>query len=125
WRFALREGVRFHDGTPFTADDVVFSVERALAPTSQMRTAIQGVATARKVDDLTVELQLAEPNPALLHHLTNFRIMSRAWAVKHGATRPQDYKNKEETYSSRHANGTGPFRVREWSPDVRVVLEQH
>ena len=125
WRFKLREGVRFHDGTPFTADDVVFSVQRALSPTSQMRSSIQGVESARKVDDTTVELLLAQPNPALLQHLPYFRIMSRAWATKHGAMKPQDYKNKEDTYSARNANGTGPFKVREWSPDVRVRLERN
>jgi peptide/nickel transport system substrate-binding protein len=125
WRFKLREGVKFHDGSRFTADDVVFSVERALAPTSQMRTAIQGVEHAKKVDDLTVDLVLKEPNPALLHHLTNFRIMSRAWAVKHRAEKPQDYKSKEDVFSVRNANGTGPFVVREFTPDVRVRLEQN
>jgi peptide/nickel transport system substrate-binding protein len=122
WRFRLREGVKFHDGTPLTADDVVFSVGRALSPTSQMRTAIQGVERARAVDRLTVELTLTEPNPALLQHLTQFRIMSRAWAVKHRAVEPQDYKNKEDTYSARHANGSGPFILKEFTPDVRVVL---
>ena len=125
WRFKLREGVRFHDGTPFTADDVVFSVARALAPTSQMRTSIQGVASARKVDELTVELLLDQPNPALLQHLTQFRIMSRAWAARHKVEKPQDYKNKEETYAVRNANGTGPFIVREFTPDVRVKLERN
>ena len=125
WRFKLREGVRFHDGSPFTADDVVFSVERALAPTSQMRTAIQGVESARRIDAHTVELVLKEPNPALLQHLTNFRIMSRAWAVRNRAEKPQDYKNREDTFAARNANGTGPFVVKEWSPDVRVVLAQN
>ncbi|HET6264775.1 MAG TPA: ABC transporter substrate-binding protein [Usitatibacter sp.] len=125
WRFKLRDGVKFHDGTPFTADDVVFSVERALHPLSQMRTAIQGVESARRIDDRTVELVLTEPNPALLQHLTNFRIMSRAWAVKNRAEKPQDYKNKEDSVTARSANGTGPFIVREWSPDVRVRLEQN
>ncbi len=125
WRFKLREGVRFHDGTPFTADDVVFSLERALLPTSQMRTSVQGVESARKVDDSTVELILKEPNPALLQHLTQFRIMSRAWAVKNRAEKPQDFKNKEDAFSSRNANGTGPYILREWSPDVRVRLEQN
>jgi peptide/nickel transport system substrate-binding protein len=125
WRFKLREGVKFHDGSPFTADDVVFSVERALHPLSQMRTAIQGVEAARRVDDHTVELVLKEPNPALLQHLTQFRIMSRAWAVKNRAEKPQDYKNKEDAPAARSANGTGPFIVREWSPDVRVRLEQN
>jgi peptide/nickel transport system substrate-binding protein len=122
WRFRLREGVKFHDGTPLTADDVVFSVGRALSPTSQMRTAIEGVTAARALDARTVELTLREPNPALLQHLTQFRIMSRTWAVKHRAEKPQDYKNKEDTYSARHANGSGPFILKEFTPDVRVVL---
>ena len=125
WRFKLREGVKFHDGTPFTADDVVFSVERAQAPTSQMRTAIQGVAAALRIDDATVELTLKDPNPALLQHLTNFRIASRAWCVKNKAEKPQDYKNKEDAFAARNANGTGAFMLREWSPDVRVVLVQN
>lgn len=122
WRFELRKDVKFHDGTPFTADDVVFSVKRALDPLSQMRTAIQGVESARMVDVHTVELVLKEPNPALLQHLTNFRIMSRAWAGKHKAERPQDYKNREDTYAARHANGTGPFMLKSREPDVRTVL---
>jgi peptide/nickel transport system substrate-binding protein len=125
WRFTLREGVKFHDGTPLTADDVVFSVGRALAPTSQMRTAIQGVASARRIDDHTVELVLSEPNPALLQHLTNFRIASRAWCVKNHAETPQDYKNKEDSFAARNENGTGAFKVTAWQPDVKVVLTQN
>jgi peptide/nickel transport system substrate-binding protein len=125
WRFTLREGVKFHDGSPFTADDVVFSVERALHPLSQMRTAIQGVASAKRIADYTVELRLDVPNPALLQHLTQFRIMSRAWSVKNNAERPQDYKNKEDSVTARSANGTGAFILREWSPDVRVRLERN
>ena len=125
WRFKLRAGVKFHDGTPLTADDVVFSVGRALMPTSQMRTAIEGVVEAKALDPLTVELRLQQPNPAMLQHLTQFRIMSRAWAVKNKAERPQDYKNKEDTFAARNANGTGPYKVKEFAPDVRVVLEQN
>lgn len=125
WRFKLREGVKFHDGAPFTADDVVFSVERALSPTSQMRTALQGVESVKKIDDFTIDILLKESNPALLHHLTNFRIMNKAWCAKYNAQRPQDYKAKEDTYSARNANGTGAFKVKEWSPDVRVVLTKH
>jgi peptide/nickel transport system substrate-binding protein len=125
WRFRLREGVKFHDGTPLTADDVVFSVERAQQPTSQMRTAIEGVASARQVDRLTVELVMKAPNPALLQHLTQLRIMSRAWAVKSRAEKPQDFKNKEDAPASRRANGSGPFILKEWTPDVRVVLAKN
>lgn len=125
WRFKLREGVKFHDGATLTADDVVFSTERALSPTSQMRTAIQGIVAAKKIDALTVEFQLAEPNPALLSHLTNFRIMNKAWAEKNNAVRPQDYKAKEDTFSARNANGTGAFKLVEWAPDVRVRMVRH
>ena len=125
WRFKLREGVKFHDGATLSADDVVFSTERALSPTSQMRTAIQGIVAAKKIDALTVEFTLAEPNPALLSHLTNFRIMNKAWAEKHGATQPQDFKAKEDTFASRNANGTGAFRLKERQPDVRTILVRH
>jgi peptide/nickel transport system substrate-binding protein len=123
WRFRLREGVTFHDGTPFNADDVVFSVRRALEPTSQMRTAIQGVESARRIDDFTVDLVLKEPNPALLHHLTYFRIMSRAWCVKNRSEKPQDYKAQEDTFAARNTNGTGPFMLKQRAPDVKTVLE--
>jgi peptide/nickel transport system substrate-binding protein len=68
---------------------------------------------------------MREPNPVLLAHMTNFRIMSRAWARKHGAERPQDFKAKEDTWASRHANGTGAFLVKERQPDVRTVLAAH
>ena len=121
-RFRLRPGVRFHDGTPFTADDVVFSIERALAPTSNFSPYMQGITGARKIDELTVEVTTRGPNPVLLPQLTEVRMMSRAWAAKHNVQRPQDYKNQEETYASRNANGTGPFVLRSREPDVKTVL---
>src|SRR6478736_7730594 len=62
WRFTLRKGVKFHDGTPFAADDVVFSFERASAPSSQIRVYAAAMGKARKVDEGTVEFKLAEPN---------------------------------------------------------------
>jgi len=125
WRFHLRDGVKFHDGAPFSADDVVFSAGRALHPLSQMRISLQGVEKVTKIDRLTVDFALREPNPVLLSHLTQLRIMNKAWAVKHGATLPQDYKAREDTYAARHANGTGAFRLKEYQPDVRLVLVAH
>src|SRR5438876_432921 len=56
WRFALRQGVKFSDGTPFTADDVVFSIERAQHEHSQLRQYANLLGRPRKVDDYTVEL---------------------------------------------------------------------
>jgi peptide/nickel transport system substrate-binding protein len=77
------------------------------------------------VDALTVDLLMREPNPVLLSHLTQFRIMSKAWAQKHGAERPQDFKAKEDTYAARNANGTGAFMLKERLPDVRTVFVAH
>ena len=121
-RFKLRPNVRFHDGSPFTADDVVFSIERALAPTSNFSPYMQGVTGAKKVDDLTVDITTNGPNPVLLPQLTEVRMMSRAWANKHNVQRPQDFKNKEETYAARNANGTGPYVLKSREADVKTVL---
>ena len=122
WRFRLRPGVKFQDGAPFGADDVVFNVERALSPTSAYKTALPGVSGARKVDALTVDILTAQANPTLPLSLTNLRMMSRAWCIAHHVEKPQDYKGKEETYAARNANGTGPYRLVSWEPDIKTVL---
>jgi peptide/nickel transport system substrate-binding protein len=125
WRFKLRPNVRFHDGAPFTADDVVFNVKRALDPLSAMKSTLPEVTGARKVDELTVDILTAQPVPVLPRTLMNLRMMSRAWAAKHKVERPQDFRAKEETFAARNANGTGPFRLVSWEPDVRTVLAAH
>ena len=122
WRFKLRPNVQFHEGEKFSADDVVFSVERALHPLSQLKSSLQGVAGARKVDNLTVDLIMKEPNPVLLNHLFQFRIASREWSVKNKSETPQNYKDGEDTYASRNTNGTGPFKVTLRQADVKTVL---
>jgi peptide/nickel transport system substrate-binding protein len=123
WRFKLRQGVKFQDGTPFTADDVVFSVERSLAKTSQQRATYPNVTGARKVDDSTVDILTSQPTPVLPRALTNSRMMSRKWCIEHHVEKPLDFNAKEETYASRNANGTGPFMLKSWEPDVKTVLE--
>lgn len=122
WRFNLRPNVKFHDGTPFAADDVVFSIERALAKTSQRAFQLRGVAGARKLDDLTVDVLLQAPDAVLPEKTLFIGIMSRAWAEKNGVTQPQDFNAKQETYAVRNANGTGPFMLRRYEPDARTVL---
>jgi peptide/nickel transport system substrate-binding protein len=122
WRFMLRKGVTFHDGTPFNADDVLFSVQRASEPTSQIRVYAQALGKPSKIDDYTVEFKLAEPNPILLEHATLVQIMSKAWCQKHRVERPLDFTNKEESYASTHANGTGPYMLKSREPDVKTVL---
>jgi peptide/nickel transport system substrate-binding protein len=125
WRFKLRPNVKFHDGTPFTADDVVFNVKRALDPLSAMKSTLPNVTEARKVDALTVDLLTSQPTPVLPLSLTNLRLMSKAWCEKHKVERPQDFKAKEETHAARNTNGTGPFTLKRWDTDVTAVLLAH
>ncbi len=117
WEFALRPGVTFQDGTPFTADDVVFSLARAHATTSDFRDYVDGIAAVEAIDDLTVRVTTSRPDPSLWVKLVEVAIMSKAWAEAHNVTRPADYTGaREETYASRHANGTGPFRLETFEP---------
>ncbi|UXH77085.1 ABC transporter substrate-binding protein [Roseateles amylovorans] len=125
WRFELRKGVKFHDGTPFTADDVVFSFGRIRQPNGTMHPFIAGITEIRKVDSHTVDLILAAPNPILLRQIVDFRIMSKTWAEKNKATNLPDFKSKEETVATRAANGTGPYRITGWQPDQRITMVQN
>jgi peptide/nickel transport system substrate-binding protein len=125
WRFKLREGVTFHDGSRFTADDAVFSLERALAPPSQRAFQLKGVKAVKKLDELTIEFQLEAPDAVLPEKLQFISMMSKAWSEKHGAARAQDFNAKQEMHTVRNANGTGPFRLERYEPDVRLVLKRH
>jgi peptide/nickel transport system substrate-binding protein len=125
WRFKLRGGVTFHDGTPFTADDAVFSIERALAAPSQRAFQLKGVAAVKKLDALTIEFQLEAPDAVLPEKLQFISMMSKAWSEKHGVTRAQDFNAKQETFAIRNANGTGPMKLERYEPDVRTLLKRH
>jgi peptide/nickel transport system substrate-binding protein len=122
WRFRLRKGVKFQDGTPLTADDVVFSVLRSQHPNASNRALTTRLGKPRKLDELTIELELDTPNPVLLEHLLSVVIMSKAWCEAHGVARPQAYADKEETFAVRNAMGTGPYMLRLYEPGVRTVL---
>ncbi len=125
WRFKLRAGVKFHDGTPFTADDVVFSYERARGETSQLRAYATASGMPKKIDDLTVEFVTNGPNPIELEHVATINIMSKAWCEKNRATKPQNFKDKEDMITAREANGTGPYMLVSRQPDVKTVLKKN
>lgn len=121
-RFKLRDKVIFHNDAIFTADDVVFSITRALEKTSDFSAYMQGIKSAKKIDSLTVDIVSDGLNPTLLDQLTEVRMMNKAWALKNNAQKPQDFKNKEETYTARNTNGTGPFILKAREPDVKTVF---
>lgn len=122
WRFALRPGVKFHDGQPFTADDVAFSFRRAMSETSDMKVFAASITAVKVVDLLTIDIVTAFPNAALIQSLPEVRIMSRAWSERNNAQMPADLKQSKENYATRHANGTGPFRLKSRDVDVKTVL---
>ena len=125
WRFTLRPDVKFHDGSAFGADDVAMSIARAQADTSQYKGYVGNIAETRIVDDLTIDLVTAEPDPLLLDKLTQVFIMDKDWADANNVQRPQDLKKKEETYSVQNANGTGPYMLKTREPDARTVLTRN
>ncbi|MFM9943356.1 MAG: ABC transporter substrate-binding protein [Hyphomicrobiaceae bacterium] len=125
WEFKLRPGVKFHDGTPLTADDVIFSLTRASAPTSDHKGLLVSIDSMKKVDDLTVHIKTKGPNPLLVQNLTNLFIMSKAWSEKNNVATPQNFANKEETFAVRNANGTGAYTLVSREPDVKTVLKRN
>ena len=125
WVFNLREGVTFHEGQDFTAEDVKFSIERAQSENSQMKELLNSITEVRVVDDHTVEFVTDGPNPILPANLTNLFMMDSGWAEEHGVAEVQNYDSGESTYATQNANGTGPFRLVSREPDVRTVLERN
>jgi peptide/nickel transport system substrate-binding protein len=122
WRFELRKGVQFHDGTPFTADDVVFSFARTQVDGSDMKSYTNDFKEVRKIDNHTVEIETKTPFPILPDVISLVYIMSKKWAETNQATRPVDRRKGVENAASFRANGTGPFRLRERQPNVRTTF---
>jgi peptide/nickel transport system substrate-binding protein len=125
WRFKIRQGVKFHDGSAFTADDVVYSINRAKEPTSQIAVYANAVGTPKKIDESTVEFDLPKVNPIFLEHVQPLFIMDKEWSEKNKVTKPQDFKNKEETFTVLNANGTGAFMLVKREPGIKTTWKRN
>jgi peptide/nickel transport system substrate-binding protein len=125
WVFTLRQGVKYHDGADFTAEDVVFSINRAKSDNSRMKELLSSVVEVRAVDDHTVEFVTDGPNPILPANLTNLFIMDKGWTEANGAVEVQDMDAGENTFAATNTNGTGAYRLVSREPDVKTVLSRN
>lgn len=125
WRFELRKNVKFHDGTPFTADDVIFNYERAGGDGSDMKSYVGQIKEIKKINDHTLEFITKAPFPILPELFTGWLMMSKKWCEDNQATKPVDRRKGIENAASFRANGTGPFRVRERQPSVRTTFSRN
>ncbi len=137
WIFKLRQGVTFHDGSPFDAKAVVWNVDKVLNKTAPQYDPAQiGVTasrmptlrSARVVDPYTVELTTAEPDSFLPYNLTNLFMASPShWQAKFDAvpaavTDPAQRAQQAWTAFAADASGTGPFRMAKFVPRERLEL---
>jgi peptide/nickel transport system substrate-binding protein len=123
WRFHLRKNVKFHNGDPFTADDVMFSAERVRAKGSNFLTNVPQDAKFIKVDDYTVDVTLDSPNPILTSQWDGWYIMDKKWCEEHDAVAPTPAAATSPSYASLNANGTGRFMIESHQPGVRTVFK--
>ena len=113
WQFVLQKNVRFHNGNPFTADDVVWSIERAKhSSVSKFKSVVTAIQRVEKVDDQTVNIKTCGPYPVLLRKLSYIRIMDREYS---------------EFISDRELGlmpvGTGPYKLESWYPGKVMRLK--
>ena len=124
WRFELRKDVLFHDGTPFTADDVLFSFTRASGDGSDMKAYTNDIKEVRKAGDFVIEIETKAPFPILPDSISLVFIMNKKWAEANQATRPVDRRKGIENAASFRANGTGPYRLRERQPGIKTSFSR-
>ncbi len=116
WEFKLRKGVKFHDGTPFTADDAVFSITRhfTIESPTDFKQYVAG-KTPIKIDDHTIQIKTEVPTPLMETDLAAFAIVSKKHAE--GAKAPVDFNSGKATI------GTGPYKFVEWRREDSLVFD--
>ena len=112
WEFKLRKGIKFDNGEPFNAASVKFTIERGQDPKCQQRANVSWIKEVKIIDDYTVRFISEDPYPVALERLSNFTMLPAKWL-----------KEKGTDYFTTHANGTGPYRLKEWKRGVHVILE--
>lgn len=119
WEFKLRDNVKFHDGSAFTAEDVVASIKRVPLASknspSSFAAYVKAITEVSVVDPLTVRIKTDGPTPLLLNNLS--RIAMLPAEVEKTTT--------EEMNAGKGVIGTGPFKFVSWSPDDNVVLARN
>lgn len=117
WTFKLRQGVKFHDGTPFNAEAVKFNIERLLNPDTKvpLRSYISMVQSAEVIDEHTVKIVLKYPHAPFLHRMSS--ASNAIISPKAVQTYGQDL--------ALHPVGTGPYKFVEWVKGDKLVLERN
>jgi peptide/nickel transport system substrate-binding protein len=121
WRFHLRPGVRFHDGTPLRPSDIGFSIARARE--GRFFAAFTApVERVNVVDEGTVDIVTRTPQPLMPRYLSTIQIMSEEWSRQHDALRAHDLAaTGGDFYAQRNANGTGMMVLRDWRADRATI----
>lgn len=125
WRFHLREGVKFHNGNDFNAEDVAFSVDRVHSEGSDLSTRVPADVKVEIVDDYTVDFVLSGPNPILHYEWDTFFIMDKEWTIENDAVKVTSASDTAANYAALHANGTGPFKITSHEAGVKTVFEKN
>jgi peptide/nickel transport system substrate-binding protein len=119
WEIKLRRGVKFHDGSPFTADDFIFTVERAPnVPNSPSSFAIytKQIKKLEKINDFTIHIKTAGPYPLMPNDLSQLHVMSRKASAG---------KSTEQLNAGNGLAGTGPYKYVEWVRGDRLVMARN
>jgi peptide/nickel transport system substrate-binding protein len=129
YTFKLREGIKFHDGTPFNADAVVFNFRRIIDPSFEFyferakplrTTPLRYLKEVRKVDDSTVELVLSQPWGLFLNQLAT--TLSSGLPLFISPEAVKKYGNQDVNL---HPSGTGPFKITGYEAGVKTTLERN